>query len=39
MSRFFEINDAFSRKKFLMYLKITDLEKLLSESIFQNNKD
>ena len=39
MSRFFEINDAFYKNQFFMYLKVNDLVKLLSASIFQNNKD
>ena len=39
MSRFFEINNVFSRKKLSIYLKIRSLEKLLSETIFHYNKD
>ena len=39
MSRFFEINNAFSRKKLPIYLKTRGLEKLLSETIFHYNKD
>lgn len=39
MSRFFEINNAFSRKKLSIYLKMRSLEKLPSEAIFHYNKD
>ena len=39
MPVFLEINDAFSQKKLSIFVVMKGLENLLSESIFQNNKD